>query len=133
MFFMVDLISDINQSTEELVSDMTLHCWLFEDFFFLLILLMPVDSGFAVLMQLDKFSLFFCVLQVFCYSLSADDSTSFRGKIAQEAEHFTDLSKVNTSSPQKEQTIRKEYLWDDVSKVTGSKTRLRGVGYRVGK
>jgi predicted O-linked N-acetylglucosamine transferase (SPINDLY family) len=33
-------------------------------------------------------------VEVFCYSLSADDSTSFRSKIAQEAEHFIDLSKV---------------------------------------
>lgn len=35
------------------------------------------------------------VFQIFCYSLSADDSTSFRSKIAVEAEHFIDLSKVN--------------------------------------
>lgn len=33
--------------------------------------------------------------QVFCYALSADDNTNFRGKIEKEAEHFVDLSKVN--------------------------------------
>ena len=33
-------------------------------------------------------------VEVFCYSLSPDDSTSFRRKIAEEAEHFVDLSKV---------------------------------------
>ncbi|KAK7503825.1 hypothetical protein BaRGS_00004948 [Batillaria attramentaria] len=33
-------------------------------------------------------------VEVFCYSLSADDSTSFRSKIAVEAEHFIDLSKI---------------------------------------
>lgn len=32
--------------------------------------------------------------QVFCYSLSPDDSTTFRAKVSSEAEHFTDLSKV---------------------------------------
>ncbi len=31
---------------------------------------------------------------MFCYSLSPDDSTNFRGKIAREAEHFIDLSQV---------------------------------------
>ena len=34
------------------------------------------------------------MLQIFCYALSADDSTNFRGKIKNEAEHFVDLSKV---------------------------------------
>jgi len=34
-------------------------------------------------------------LQLFCYSLSADDSTTFRMKVTSEAEHFTDLSKVS--------------------------------------
>lgn len=33
-------------------------------------------------------------VEVFCYSLSADDSTSFRRKITEESEHFVDLSKV---------------------------------------
>ncbi len=33
-------------------------------------------------------------VEVFCYSLSADDNTSFRRKIAEESEHFVDLSKV---------------------------------------
>jgi protein O-GlcNAc transferase len=33
-------------------------------------------------------------VEIFCYSLSPDDSTSFRRKIAQEAEHFIDLSKM---------------------------------------
>ena len=33
-------------------------------------------------------------VEVFCYSLSPDDSTNFRCKIAQEAEHFIDLSQV---------------------------------------
>lgn len=32
--------------------------------------------------------------QVFCYSLSADDSTNFRAKISSEAENFVDLSQV---------------------------------------
>lgn len=31
-------------------------------------------------------------VEVFCYSLEADDSTTFRQKIAREAEHFVDLS-----------------------------------------
>lgn len=35
------------------------------------------------------------MLQLFCYSLSADDSTTFRMKVSSEAEHFTDLSKVS--------------------------------------
>ncbi len=34
------------------------------------------------------------LFQVFCYSLSPDDQTNFRGKIAREAEHFIDLSKL---------------------------------------
>jgi protein O-GlcNAc transferase len=34
-----------------------------------------------------------CV-EIFCYSLSADDGTAFREKIQREAEHFTDLSLV---------------------------------------
>jgi len=38
------------------------------------------------------------VLQLFCYSLSADDSTTFRMKVTSEAEHFTDLSKVSLTS-----------------------------------
>lgn len=33
-------------------------------------------------------------MEIFCYSLSPDDSTSFRRKISEEAEHFVDLSKV---------------------------------------
>lgn len=33
-------------------------------------------------------------MEVFCYSLSADDNTSFRRKITEESEHFVDLSKV---------------------------------------
>jgi protein O-GlcNAc transferase len=33
-------------------------------------------------------------VEVFCYSLSADDGTTFRLKVSQETEHFTDLSKV---------------------------------------
>lgn len=32
--------------------------------------------------------------QIFCYSLSPDDSTTFRQKISQESEHFIDLSKI---------------------------------------
>lgn len=32
---------------------------------------------------------------MFCYSLSPDDSTNFRAKIGQEAEHFIDLSTVS--------------------------------------
>lgn len=33
-------------------------------------------------------------VEVFCYSLSADDGTLFRRKIAQEADHFVDFSQV---------------------------------------
>lgn len=33
-------------------------------------------------------------VEVFCYSLSPDDNTTFRAKIAREAEHFIDLSQV---------------------------------------
>ncbi|XP_052282450.1 UDP-N-acetylglucosamine--peptide N-acetylglucosaminyltransferase 110 kDa subunit-like isoform X6 [Dreissena polymorpha] len=33
-------------------------------------------------------------VEIFCYSLSADDGTSFRNKIATEAEHFIDLSQI---------------------------------------
>ncbi|VVC87765.1 unnamed protein product [Leptidea sinapis] len=33
-------------------------------------------------------------VEVFCYALSTDDGTTFRSKIAREAEHFTDLSLV---------------------------------------
>lgn len=36
-------------------------------------------------------------VEIFCYSLSPDDSTSFRKKISEEAEHFVDLSKVRVS------------------------------------
>ncbi|ESN92123.1 hypothetical protein HELRODRAFT_103978 [Helobdella robusta] len=32
-------------------------------------------------------------VEVFCYSLSPDDGTTFRGKVSSEAEHFIDLSK----------------------------------------
>jgi len=37
-------------------------------------------------------------IEVFCYSLSPDDHTSFRAKISSEAEHFIDLSQVNIST-----------------------------------
>lgn len=33
-------------------------------------------------------------VEIFCYALSADDGTTFRGKIARESEHFIDLSQV---------------------------------------
>lgn len=33
-------------------------------------------------------------IEVFCYALSPDDGTTFRAKIAREAEHFVDLSQV---------------------------------------
>jgi protein O-GlcNAc transferase len=33
-------------------------------------------------------------VEIFCYSLAADDSTTFRQKIGRESEHFIDLSKV---------------------------------------
>ena len=33
-------------------------------------------------------------VEIFCYSLSADDGTTFRAKIARESEHFVDLSQV---------------------------------------
>lgn len=39
-------------------------------------------------------SLLFCFLQIFCYALNAEDNTNFRSKVAKEAEHFVDLSKV---------------------------------------
>lgn len=32
--------------------------------------------------------------EIFCYALSADDGTAFRSKIANESEHFTDLSQI---------------------------------------
>lgn len=35
-------------------------------------------------------------VEIFCYSLSPDDSTSFRGKIEGEAENFIDLSQVSS-------------------------------------
>jgi len=33
-------------------------------------------------------------VEIFCYALSADDSTTFRAKIMKEAEHFVDLSRL---------------------------------------
>ncbi|XP_035730917.1 UDP-N-acetylglucosamine--peptide N-acetylglucosaminyltransferase 110 kDa subunit-like isoform X1 [Vespa mandarinia] len=33
-------------------------------------------------------------VEIFCYALSADDGTTFRAKIAREAEHFVDLSQT---------------------------------------
>lgn len=36
-------------------------------------------------------------VEIFCYSLSADDGTTFRAKIARETEHFIDLSQVGVS------------------------------------
>lgn len=33
-------------------------------------------------------------VEIFCYALSADDGTTFRSKIAREAEHFVDLSQI---------------------------------------
>ncbi|XP_067948699.1 UDP-N-acetylglucosamine--peptide N-acetylglucosaminyltransferase 110 kDa subunit-like isoform X2 [Watersipora subatra] len=33
-------------------------------------------------------------VEVFCYALSADDSTTFRAKIMKESEHFVDLSRI---------------------------------------
>ncbi|XP_076248740.1 O-linked N-acetylglucosamine (GlcNAc) transferase sxc isoform X2 [Calliopsis andreniformis] len=33
-------------------------------------------------------------VEIFCYALSADDGTTFRAKIAKEAEHFVDLSQI---------------------------------------
>jgi protein O-GlcNAc transferase len=33
-------------------------------------------------------------VEIFCYSLSPDDGTTFRAKIARESEHFVDLSQV---------------------------------------
>jgi len=37
-------------------------------------------------------------VEVFCYALSPDDGTTFRAKIAREAESFVDLSQVNMLS-----------------------------------
>lgn len=34
------------------------------------------------------------MVEIFCYALSADDGTTFRSKIAREAEHFVDLSQI---------------------------------------
>ncbi|CAF1388390.1 unnamed protein product [Rotaria magnacalcarata] len=34
-------------------------------------------------------------VEIFCYSLSADDGTAFRAKIQREAEHFVDLSSIS--------------------------------------
>ena len=36
-------------------------------------------------------------VEIFCYSLSPDDGTSFRAKILRETDHFVDLSQVNSS------------------------------------
>lgn len=33
-------------------------------------------------------------VEIFCYSLAVDDGTNFRAKVAQEAEHFIDLSQI---------------------------------------
>lgn len=33
-------------------------------------------------------------VEVFCYALSADDGTTFRGKVSSESEHFIDLSSI---------------------------------------
>jgi protein O-GlcNAc transferase len=33
-------------------------------------------------------------VEIFCYSLSADDGTAFRAKIQRETEHFIDLSSI---------------------------------------
>ena len=38
-------------------------------------------------------------VEIFCYSLSADDNTSFRRKIQEEVEHFIDLSLVSFVMP----------------------------------
>jgi len=37
-------------------------------------------------------------VEVFCYALSPDDNTTFRSKIAREAEHFIDLSRVRRNA-----------------------------------
>ena len=37
-------------------------------------------------------------VEIFCYSLSPDDGTKFRSKIASEAEHFIDLSRVSSNT-----------------------------------
>jgi protein O-GlcNAc transferase len=34
-------------------------------------------------------------VEIFCYALSADDGTTFRSKVANEAEHFVDLSSIS--------------------------------------
>ena len=34
-------------------------------------------------------------VEIFCYSLSADDGTAFRAKIQRETEHFVDLSSIS--------------------------------------
>ena len=36
-------------------------------------------------------------VEIFCYSLSPSDKTSFRRKVQEESEHFIDLSKVRES------------------------------------
>ncbi len=41
-------------------------------------------------------------VEIFCYSLSPDDSTSFRKKISEETEHFVDLSKVRRAKMKNE-------------------------------
>ncbi|XP_071846759.1 UDP-N-acetylglucosamine--peptide N-acetylglucosaminyltransferase 110 kDa subunit-like isoform X1 [Apostichopus japonicus] len=33
-------------------------------------------------------------VEIFCYALNAEDNTNFRSKVAKEAEHFVDLSKI---------------------------------------
>ena len=61
---------------------------------------LTVDIGYLGCKTLNllfkpKFTHQFVSLQVFCYSLTPDDNTSFRKKIESESEHFVDLTQYS--------------------------------------
>lgn len=66
------------------------------------------------------------IFQIFCYSLSPDDSTTFRQKIAQEAEHFVDLSKIpcNGKAADKIQADRIDILVNMNGYTKGARNEL---------
>jgi protein O-GlcNAc transferase len=45
-------------------------------------------------------------VEIFCYSLSADDGTAFRAKIQRETEHFVDLSSTTCNGQAVRQSNR---------------------------
>lgn len=56
--------------------------------------LCKIDLTQVILSALCLHNATISLFQVFCYALSPDDGTTFRSKIASEAEHFVDLSQV---------------------------------------